>query len=108
MARNKFGKQFEQISDKAQAATVELKAAAQKGKDQLKAEAANARVQATAAAANVKDKAADTHDKAISQLDGMRHKWDDQVDNVRATVADKKAQHDAKDAATPTSPNPMP
>jgi hypothetical protein len=105
MDRNKFGKQFEQISDKSQAATVELKAAAQKGKDQLKADAANARVQATAAAANVKDKAADTHDKAISQLDRMRHKSEDQVDNVRAKVADKKAQHDAKDAATP---NPMP
>jgi hypothetical protein len=28
-------------------------------------------------------------------LDGMRHKWEDDVDNVRATVADKKAQHDA-------------
>ena len=95
MARNKFGNQFEQISDKAQAATGELKAAAQKGKDQLKADAANARVQATAAAANVKDKAADTHDTAISQLDGMHHKWEDHVDNVRGKVADKKAQHDA-------------
>ena len=108
MARNNLGKQFEQISDKAQAATVELKAAAKNGNDQLKADVANARVQATAAAANVEDKAADTHEKAVSQWDGMRHKWDDQVDNVRATVADKKAQHDAKDAATPTSPNPMP
>jgi hypothetical protein len=105
MARKDLGKQFEQISDKAQAATVELKAAAQKGKEQLKADVANARVQATAAAANVKDKAADTHDKAISQWDGMRNKWDGHVDNVRAKVADKKTQHAAKDAA---KPNPMP
>jgi hypothetical protein len=108
MARNKFGKQFEQISDKAQAATVELKAAAKNGKDQLKADVANARVQATAAAANVKDKAADTHEKAVSQWDGTRNKLQHHVDNARAKVADKKAQHDAKDAVAPTSPNPMP
>jgi hypothetical protein len=108
MARNNLGKRFEQISDKAQAATVELKAAAKNGKDQLKAGVADARVQATAAAANVKDKAADTHEKAVSQWDGMRNKLQHHVDNARAKVADKKARHDAKDAVAPTSPNPMP
>jgi hypothetical protein len=43
MARNDLGKQFERISDKAQAATVELKTAAQKGKDQLEADVAKVR-----------------------------------------------------------------
>jgi hypothetical protein len=94
MGRNELGKRFEQISDKAQAAAVDVEAAAQKGKDQLKADVADARVQAATAAANVKEKAADTHDKAISQWDGMRDKWQDHVDNVRAKAADKKAQHD--------------
>jgi small-conductance mechanosensitive channel len=98
MAHSQLDKQFEKISDKAQAATAELKAGIQKGKDQLEADVASAREKATAAAANVKGKAAGTHDQAVSQWQETREKWQDHVAKVRAKAAEKKAHHDAKEA----------
>jgi hypothetical protein len=59
--------EFEKISDKAKAASDELKSAGHRTRDQLEADVASARQKATAAADQVQDKADAARHKASSQ-----------------------------------------
>jgi hypothetical protein len=99
MANTDLSRQFEKISDKAKAATGELRAAGQQTRDQLAAEAAIARDKATAAADQFRAKADGARDKASSQWHDIRGKWQAHVAQVRTTVEEKKERFDAREAA---------
>jgi hypothetical protein len=87
--------EFEKTSDKAKAATDELKSAGHRTRDQLEADVASARQKATAAADQVQDTTDAERDKASSHWQEMRGKWQAHVANVRANAKQKKHQLDA-------------
>jgi hypothetical protein len=96
MADTDRSAKFEKISDSANAATAELKAASQRSKGQLEIDVASARDEAIAAADQFKDKAAAARS---SQWDEVRGTWQTHVAKVRADVKEKKVKFHAKEAA---------
>jgi len=91
--------QFEKISDKAKAATYELKAAGRETRDQLETEVASARDRATAATDQLKRKADAARDDASSQWREIRDSWHAHVAKVRTrvqTAEDRLSAHQAE------------
>ena len=90
---------FEQISDRAKAATDELKAAGHSTRDGLKTDADGARDKATAAADQLKTKANDARNDASSQWQTIRDSWHSHVAKARKRVKDTADTFDARQAA---------
>ena len=87
---------FEQISDRAKAATDELKAAGYTTGDELKTDVAGARDKATAAADQLKTKADDARDDASSQWQAIRDSWHSHVTKGRTRVKNAADTFDAR------------
>jgi hypothetical protein len=90
---------FEKISDRAKAATDELKAAGHTTRDELKTDADGARDKATAAADQLKTKADDARNDASSQWQTIRDSWHSHVAKARKRVKDTADTFDARQAA---------
>jgi hypothetical protein len=90
MKNTDLSKEFEKISDHANAATQHLRTASQHTKDQLAADAAVARQKATAAANRLQDNADGARNKVSSHWQEMRSKWQTHV-AAAETRFDKKA-----------------
>ncbi len=90
---------FEKISDRAKAATDELKAAGDSTRDELETDAAKARDRATAAADQLKAKADTARDDASSQWQAIRDSWHAHVAKARTRVKDTADTFDARQAA---------
>jgi hypothetical protein len=90
---------FEKISDRAEAATDELKAAGDTTRDKLETDVAGARDTATAAAAQLKTKADDARDDASSQWQAIRDSWHARVAKGRKRVKNSADTFDAHQAA---------
>jgi hypothetical protein len=91
--------QFEKISDKAKAATYELKAAAHETRDQLETDVASARDRASATTDQLKRKADAARDDASSQWRDIRDSWHAHVANARTrvqTAGDRLSAHQAE------------
>jgi hypothetical protein len=89
---------FEQISDRAKAATDELKAAGHTTRDELKTDVAGGRDKATAAADQLKTKADDARDDASSQWQAIRDSWHSHVTKARTRVKNAADTFDAREA----------
>jgi hypothetical protein len=89
---------FEQISERAKAATDELKAAGDITRDELETDVARARDKATAAADNLKGKADAARDHASSQWQAIRDSWHDHVAKERTRVKNAADKFDARQA----------
>jgi hypothetical protein len=90
---------FEKISDRAKAATDELKAAGHSTRDELKTDADGARDKATAAADQLKTKADDARDDASSQWQTIRDSWHAHVAKARTRAETAADNFDARQAA---------
>jgi hypothetical protein len=90
---------FEKISDRAKAATDDLKAAGDNTRDKLETDVVGARDKATAAADQLKTKADDTRDGASSQWQGIRDSWHSHVAKARERVKNTADTFDAHQAA---------
>jgi hypothetical protein len=90
---------FEKISDKAKAASDELKDAGHRSRDQLETDVAKARDRATAAADKVEAKAGAARDDASSQWQAVRESWRAHVTKARAGVKSAEDKLDARQAA---------
>jgi hypothetical protein len=90
---------FEKISDRAKAASEELKAAGDTTRDKLETEVAGARDKATAAADQLKTKADDACDGASSQWQAIRDSWHSHVARARKRVKNTADAFDARQAA---------
>jgi hypothetical protein len=99
MADTDLSAKFEQISDRAKAATDELKAAGASTRDELEADAAKARDRATAAADQLKAKADTTRDDASSQWQTIHNSWHAHVAKARTRVKNAADNFDARQAA---------
>jgi hypothetical protein len=91
--------QFEKISDKAKAATYELKAAGHETRDQLETDVASARDRARAATDQLKRKADAARDDASSEWREIRDSWHAHVAKARArvqTAGDRLSAHQAE------------
>ena len=99
MADTDLSAKFEQISDRAKAATDELKAAGHTTRDELKTDADGARDKATAAADQLKTKADDARNDASSQWQTIRDSWHSHVAKARKRVKDTADTFDARQAA---------
>jgi hypothetical protein len=90
---------FEQISDRAKAATDELRAASDSTRDELETYAARAQDMATAAADQLKTKADADRDDASSQRQATRDSWQAHVGKARTRVKNAADKLDARQAA---------
>lgn len=99
MADTDLRANFEKISDKAKAATDELKAAGHRTRDQLETDIARARDRATAAVDKVKAKADAARDDASSQWQAIRDSWHAHVTKARTRVKSAEEKFDARQAA---------
>ena len=99
MQHTDLSEEFEKISDKAKAATDELKAAGHSTRDGLKTAADGARDKATAAADQLKTKADDARDDASSQWQAIRDGWHSHVAKARERVKVTADTFDARQAA---------
>ena len=100
MANTDLSTQFEKISDRAETATNNLRAASQRNRDQLAVDAADARDKATAAANQLKGNAVGTRNKVSSHWQEIRDKWQAHVAKVQTRIDEKADQLDARAAAT--------
>ncbi|MGO8771639.1 MAG: hypothetical protein ACLQIK_06780 [Mycobacterium sp.] len=98
MADTDLSAQFEKLSDKAKNVAAELSAAGAKTRDQLESDVTIARDKAAASAEQFKERAHAAGDKASSQWDEIRGKWQAHVANVREDARRKGAELDAKAA----------
>ena len=99
MQHTDLSEKFEKISDRARAATDELKAAGDTTRDQLETEVAGARDKATAAADQLKTKADDARDGASSHWQAIRDSWHSHVSKARQRVNDAADTFDVRQAA---------
>ena len=99
MQHTDLSEKFEKISDRAKAATDELKAAGDTTRDQLETEVGGARDKATAAADQLKTKADDARDGASSQWQAIRDSWHSHVAKARKRVKNTADIFDARQAA---------
>ena len=97
MADTDLSAQFEKLSDKAKKVAEELSAAGAKTRDQLESDVTIARDKAAASAEQFKERARAAGDKASSQWDEIRGKWQAHVAKVREDARRKGAELDAKD-----------
>jgi hypothetical protein len=91
--------QFEKISDKAKAATYQLKAAAHETRDQLETDVTSARDRLSAATDQLKRKADAARDDASSQWREIRDSWHAHVAKARTrvqTAEDRLSAHQAE------------
>jgi len=103
VANTDLSTEFEKISERAKAATSNLRAASQRTRDQLAADAASARNRATVAADQLKDNVSGAHDKVSSQWQEIRGKWQAHVAKARSSLQEKKEQFDAEAAEADAS-----
>src|ERR1700761_6676059 len=99
MADTDLSAKFEQISDRAKAATDELKAAGASTRNELEADAAKARDRATAAADQLKAKADTARDDASSQWQAIHNSWHAHMAKARTRVKNAADNFDARQAA---------
>jgi hypothetical protein len=90
---------FEQISDRAKAATDELRAASDSTRDELETYGVRARDKATAAADQLKTKADADRDGASSQRQATSDSWQAHVGKARTRVKNAAEKLDARQAA---------
>jgi hypothetical protein len=98
MADTDLSAQFEKLSDKAKKVAEELSAAGAQTRDQLGSDVAIARDKAAASADQFKERARAAGEKASSQWDEIRGKWQAHVARVREDARRKGAELDAKEA----------
>ena len=98
MQDNDLSVKFEQISDRAKAATDELKAAGDTTRDELETDVARARDKATAAADQMKTKADAAHDDASSQWQAIRDSWHSHVSKARTRIKNAEDTFDTRQA----------
>src|SRR6202046_4622488 len=99
MQHTDLSEKFEKISDRAKAATDELKAAGDTSRDKLETDGPGARDKATAAADQLKTKADDGRDGASSQWQTIRDSWHSHVAKARKRVKNTAKTFDARQAA---------
>jgi hypothetical protein len=98
MADTDLSTKFEQISNRAKAATDELKAAGDTTRDKLETDVAKARDRATAAADQLKTKKGAARDDASSQWQAIRDSWHAHVARARTRVENAAENFDARQA----------
>jgi hypothetical protein len=98
MQDNDLSVKFEQIANRAKAATDELKAAGHTTRDELKTDVARARDEATAAADQVRTKADAARDDASSQWQAIRDSWHSHVSKARTRIKNTGDTFDARQA----------
>jgi hypothetical protein len=84
MAGIDLGARFEQIPQRAKAASDEVKAAGQRTEDELRAAASNARKKATAAADELKDNLSGAQGKVSQHWQEVRAKWQAHVATMQS------------------------
>jgi len=99
MEDNDLSAKFEQISDRAKAATDELRAAGDSTRDELETDVARVRDRATAAADQLKTKADNARDDASSQWQAIRDSWHAHVSKARTRAKNAADKFDARQAA---------